>query len=34
MICIAAASFYDAGTQKLVVRYDKCLDNGGNYVKK
>jgi histone-lysine N-methyltransferase SETMAR len=24
------ASFYDAGIQKLVPRYDKCLDNGGN----
>jgi hypothetical protein len=22
-----AASFYDAGTQKLVPRYDKCLNN-------
>jgi hypothetical protein len=29
-----AASFYDAGIQKLVPRYDKCLNNGGNYVKK
>jgi hypothetical protein len=28
------ASFYDAGIQKLVPRYDKCLNNGGNYVKK
>jgi hypothetical protein len=28
------ASFYDAGIQKLVPRYDKCLKNGGNYVKK
>jgi hypothetical protein len=28
-----AASFYDAGVQKLVPRY-KCLNNGGNYVKK
>jgi histone-lysine N-methyltransferase SETMAR len=27
-----AASFYDAGIQKLVPRYDKCLNNGGNYV--
>jgi hypothetical protein len=25
-----AASFYDAGIQKLVPRYEKCLDNGGN----
>jgi hypothetical protein len=29
-----AASFYDAGIQKLVLRYDKCLNNGGNYVEK
>jgi hypothetical protein len=27
-----AASFYDAGIQKLVPRKDKCLNNGGNYV--
>jgi histone-lysine N-methyltransferase SETMAR len=27
-----AASFYDAGIQKLVPRYDKCLNNVGNYV--
>jgi hypothetical protein len=26
-----AASFYDAGIQKLVPRY-KCLNNSGNYV--
>jgi hypothetical protein len=25
-----AASFYDAGIQKLEPRYDKCLNNGGN----
>jgi hypothetical protein len=29
-----AVSFYDAGIQKLVPRYDKCLKNGGNYVEK
>jgi histone-lysine N-methyltransferase SETMAR len=29
-----AASFYDAGIQKLVPRCDKCLNNGGNYVEK
>ena len=29
-----AASFYDEGIQKLVQRYDKCLNNGGNYVEK
>jgi hypothetical protein len=28
------ASFYDAGIQKLVPRYDKCFNNGGNYVEK
>jgi len=29
-----AASFNDEGIQKLVQRYDKCLNNGGNYVEK
>jgi hypothetical protein len=29
-----AVTFYDAGIQKLVARYDKCLNNGGNYVEK
>jgi hypothetical protein len=29
-----ATSFYDAGMQQLVPSYDKCLDNGGNYVEK
>jgi hypothetical protein len=29
-----AASFYDAGIQKLVLHYDKCLNNGGNCVEK
>jgi len=29
-----AASFYDEGIQKLVQRYEKCLNNGGNYVEK
>jgi hypothetical protein len=29
-----AASFYSAGIQKLVPCYDKCLNNGGNYVEK
>jgi hypothetical protein len=29
-----AAPFYDEGIQKLVQRYDKCLNNGGNYVEK
>jgi histone-lysine N-methyltransferase SETMAR len=27
-----AATFYDEGIQRLVSRYDKCLNNGGNYV--
>jgi hypothetical protein len=26
-----AASFYDTGIQKLVPRYDKCLNNDGNH---
>ena len=29
-----ASSFYDEGIQKLVSRYDECLNNGGNYVEK
>ena len=29
-----AASFYDEGIQKLVQRYDKCLNNGGNNAEK
>jgi histone-lysine N-methyltransferase SETMAR len=29
-----AATFYDEGIQKLVSRYDKCLNNGGNCVEK
>jgi hypothetical protein len=29
-----AASFYYSGIQKLVPHYDKCLNNGGNYVGK
>ena len=33
--CFASqATFYDEGIQKLVQRYDKCLNNGGNYVEK
>jgi hypothetical protein len=31
---LQAASLFDAGIQKLVPRYDKCLYNGGNYVEK
>jgi histone-lysine N-methyltransferase SETMAR len=29
-----ASSFYDAGIQKLVPRYDKCLNNGGRTMSK
>jgi hypothetical protein len=29
-----AALFYNNGIQKLVPRYNKCLNNGGNYVEK
>jgi hypothetical protein len=29
---LQAASFYDAGIQKLVPCYNKCLNNGENYV--
>jgi hypothetical protein len=29
-----AVEFYDRGIQKLVKRYDKCLNVGGNYVEK
>jgi histone-lysine N-methyltransferase SETMAR len=28
------ASLYDTGIQKLEPYYDKCLNNGGNYVEK
>ncbi|GBM89515.1 hypothetical protein AVEN_15320-1 [Araneus ventricosus] len=28
------ANFYEDGIQKLVVRYDKCLNFGGNYIEK
>jgi len=28
------ADFYDSGTQKLVLRLNKCLDNAGDYVEK
>ncbi|GBN35130.1 hypothetical protein AVEN_133858-1 [Araneus ventricosus] len=27
-----AASFFEEGIDKLVSRYDKCLNNGSNYV--
>ena len=29
-----AAALYDEGIQKLVPRYDKCLNNGDEYVEK
>ena len=29
-----AADFYDTGIQKLVPRYDKCLNSGEEYAKK
>jgi len=29
-----AAAFYEKGIQKRVPRYDKCLNNGGEYVEK
>ncbi|GBN25813.1 Mariner Mos1 transposase [Araneus ventricosus] len=29
-----AASYFEEGIDKLVSRYDKCLNNGGNYVEK
>jgi len=29
-----AADFYDSGTQKLVPRLNKCLDNAGDCVEK
>lgn len=33
-LTIQAADFYEDGMQKLVVRYDKCLNIGGIYVEK
>ena len=29
-----AANFYDSGIQKVVPRFNKCLDNAGDYVEK
>jgi len=29
-----AAAFYEESIQKLVLHYDKCLNNGGEYVEK
>jgi hypothetical protein len=35
MWCVLqAASFYDAEIKKRMPCYDKCLNNGGNYVEK
>ena len=31
---VQAVAFYEKGIQKLVPRYDKCLNNGGEYVEK
>jgi hypothetical protein len=28
------AEFYNSGISKLVVRWDKCLNRGGDYVEK
>jgi hypothetical protein len=31
---VQAADFYDSGTQKLIPRLNKYLDNAGDYVEK
>ena len=33
-LILQAATFYEEGIQKLVPRYDKRLNNGGEYVEK
>jgi hypothetical protein len=33
-LCAQAAEFYDIGIENLVPRLNKCLDKGGDYVKK
>ena len=33
-LTLQAATFYEKGIQKLVPRYDNCLDNGSEYVEK
>ena len=33
-LTLQAAAFYEEGIQKLVSCYDKCLNNGGEYVEK
>ena len=34
VIWVIAGAFYEEGIQKLVPRYDKCFNNGGEYVQK
>ena len=34
VIWVIGGRIYEEGTQKLVPRYDKCLNNGGKYVEK
>jgi hypothetical protein len=29
-----AVGIYDSGTQKLVPRFNKCLDNAGDFIEK
>jgi hypothetical protein len=29
-----AAEFFDTGIKKLILRYDKCPNSGGDYVEK
>jgi hypothetical protein len=33
-LCAQAAEFYDIGIQNPVPRLNKCLDEGGDYVRK
>ena len=33
-LTLQAAAFYEEGIQNLVPRYDRCLNNGGEYVEK
>ena len=33
-LTLQAVAFYEEGIQKLVPRYNKCLNNGGKYVEK
>jgi hypothetical protein len=32
--CAQPAEFYNSGISKLMVRWDKCLNRGGDYVEK